>query len=148
MTRSFFSVPCVLAASGLVVSACLLTGCAGGDEFSTAPVSGTVMFNGKPVSGGTVMLTPVSEGESEMPGKGAAARVQEDGSFVLTTYEEGDGAILGKHIVSYNAPISTDTAPAGAHGGPPQSPYAGAKPKEPEVEITSGENELTIELVK
>lgn len=136
-------------AFGSVATALLLAGCGGGDEFNTAPVSGKVTFNGKPVTSGTIMLRPISEGDSNITGKGAAAPVQDDGSFVLTTYEQGDGAIVGKHRVSYVPSMETKAIPAGGHGSPiVQSSFAGAKPKVPEVEIKPGDNTLNIELVK
>lgn len=142
--------PRVAVAIGSVAVACLLAGCGGGDQFDTAPVSGTVTLNGEPVTGGTVMLRPIAEGETQIAGKGASAPVQEDGSFVLTTYEQGDGAVVGKHHVSYVAPMTVKASlPAGGHGSPiAKSPYRGAKPKKTEVEIVSGGNTLKIELVK
>lgn len=132
---------------GVVASSALLMGC-GGSDFSTADVSGTVTLNGQPVTGGTIMLTPIATGDSKLPGKGAAGRVQKDGSFVLTTYEEGDGAIIGKHSLSYIPPTATEGAANAKPGTVFKSPYSGVKPKKPEVEITSGDNTLTVELVK
>lgn len=153
MSRSSFSFGHAARINGIIVvaSSALLAGCGGGDNFTTAPVYGTVTLNGKPVTGGTIMLTPINEGESKMSGKGAAGTVQEDGSFELTTYETGDGAVVGKHRVSYIAP-RLPPAPAPAEGQipppAPVSPFYGAAPKTSEVEITSGDNTLTVELVK
>lgn len=148
MFSSSLSSPRVTVAIGLVTVAFFLAGCGDGDQFETAPVSGTVTLNGEPVTAGTIMLSPISDGDSQLTGKGAAGPVQEDGSFVLTTYEEGDGAILGKHRLAYAAPMTAQAAPAGAHGGPARSPYYGAKPKTTEVEITSSDNVLEVELTK
>lgn len=133
---------------GLV--ACLLIGCGGGDDFATAPVSGTVTMNGQPVTGGTITFVPLGEGEAEVTGKPASGAIQKDGSFTLSTYEEGDGAVIGKHRVMYAPPPPVATAvPEGGHGAPsPPSPYAGAFPVKPQVEVTSGENQFDIKISK
>lgn len=137
----------VIGIIGVIASSTLLMGCGEGD-FTTAPVSGTVTMNGQPVTGGTIMLTPIATGDSKMPGKGAAGRVQEDGSFVLMTYEQGDGAIIGKHSLAYVPPTVTEGAANATPGTVFKSPYSGAQPKKSEVEITSGDNMLTVELAK
>lgn len=85
-------------------AACLavsMVGCGGG-EFAVAPAKGKVMCGGKPVSVGSVTFTPVAEGQGE-PGKPATAVLTEDGTFVLSTYESHDGAVIGKHRVQYFA---------------------------------------------
>jgi len=124
-----------------------IPGCAGGDP-PTAKTSGSVSFNGKPVPGGEVILAPVASGNS-MPGKTAVSQVDFDGTFTVTTYKEGDGAIIGKHTVKFNPPTEEpkEAAP-GEHVASRPSPYAGLVPKEKEIEITAGEeNTLNIELV-
>ncbi len=72
---------------------CLLTsaGCNSGPEM--APVKGVVKFNGQPVTTGTIQLFPVKSGPM------ATGRLQDDGSFELTTKEPGDGAYVGDYIV-------------------------------------------------
>lgn len=133
---------------GLV--ACLLAGCGGGDEFSTASVAGTVTMNGQPVNGGSITFVPIADGEGNLAGKPASGPVQEDGAFTLSTYQENDGAVIGKHRVMYSPPqpISTET-PEGGHAAPPQpSKYAGMVPITPEVEVTSGENDFEIEIAR
>lgn len=56
------------------------------------PVSGTVTFNGKPLEFGSIMFQPPS-------GQPAQGQIQSDGSFTLSTYKPGDGAVIGKHKV-------------------------------------------------
>jgi len=69
------------------------TGCGpGGPE--TAPVSGTVTLDGQPVAGAAVMLVP------ESAGRPAHGVTDSQGKFTLTTFEEGDGALVGKHSVT------------------------------------------------
>jgi hypothetical protein len=48
---------------------------------------------------GKVMFAPVAKGGLKA-GRPAFGQVQPDGSFVLSTYREGDGAVVGDHWVS------------------------------------------------
>jgi hypothetical protein len=80
----------------LVAVACevlAVCGC-GGDsgQLPTAPVSGTLAYEGKPVAKGTIHFHP-------KVGPPASAIVK-DGKFTLTTYKDGDGAVVGKHRVA------------------------------------------------
>jgi hypothetical protein len=63
-----------------------------------APVRGTVTLNGKP-------LPPCQGRISFHPEKGrmATAALEADGSFVLTTFDAGDGALVGPHKVTIKA---------------------------------------------
>ncbi|EAQ81819.1 hypothetical protein [Blastopirellula marina] len=74
----------------------LLCGCGGGNGLETAPATGQVLYNGKPLPYGTVSFRPKA-------GSPATGVIQTDGSFTLTTYRNGDGAILGMHEVLINA---------------------------------------------
>jgi hypothetical protein len=62
-------------------------------------VSGTVMYNGKPLTAGEVVFTPLS-GKGGESGQVAAGHIQADGSYSLTTFDTDDGAILGQHAVT------------------------------------------------
>jgi hypothetical protein len=66
-----------------------VTGCGRTGDHLTAPVSGTVTLDGKSLTGGTITFFPEQ-------GKMASGRIQPDGTFTLTTYQSGDGAITGK----------------------------------------------------
>jgi hypothetical protein len=58
----------------------------------TYPVQGKVQFeNGRPVMVGVVELQSI---EGKINARGDIAR---DGTFTLTTFESGDGAVAGKH---------------------------------------------------
>lgn len=59
----------------------------------TAPVRGKIIYKGEPVPNGTVNFIPEAGGPS------ATGEIQKDGTFTLTTYSRGDGAVLGKHKV-------------------------------------------------
>lgn len=69
-----------------------LAGCGSGRS-GTAIVRGKVTFNGKPVPNGTVNFIPDT-------GPSASGEIQADGSYTLTTYKPGDGAVPGTHKVT------------------------------------------------
>lgn len=80
-----------------------LPACTG--EPRTFPVKGTVMYNGKPVPKGTVLFTPVSGGPT------ATGELNEEGTYRLTTYKPGDGAVLGEYrvaIMAMEGPLQGD----------------------------------------
>ncbi len=84
-----------------IVAVICLAGCRG-HELNTAPVRGTVTLDGKPLARGTVIFTPTQ-------GRSANGRIQSDGSFNLSTYGDGDGAIVGSHkIAVYEAPVERE----------------------------------------
>lgn len=133
--------------NGVGFALLILTGCGGADTMQTAKVSGMVTLDGKAVTGGSLTLQPQSGGKSGLVGKSASGEVKPDGSFQLTTYSPGDGAVIGKHQVVYSPPgVATPEVPEGAHAEPQKVPYQGATPKQTEVEVKAGENKLTIEL--
>jgi hypothetical protein len=76
-----------------------------GDE--TAPVSGVVEYDGKPLSGfknAAVVLTPKG-------GRLATGTISPtDGTFELSTYEDGDGAVVGPATLSVTATIDDPNA--------------------------------------
>lgn len=120
-----------------IVLTAILSGC-GRNEFRVARTEGVVECNGQPVSGGVVFFSPIADSDqTTLAGKPASGDVDTDGSFTLSTYHDGDGAIVGRHKVTYSPPVSDD----------PQAPRfacAGAAPIE--VEIEPGDNSVTIEL--
>jgi hypothetical protein len=64
-------------------------------EFSVTPLKGKVICKGRPVTEGLVQFSPVSSG-NPMSGKTGAGEIDRDGTFVVTTYSQGDGAVVGK----------------------------------------------------
>jgi len=135
-----------------LVSLVSLAGCGGADEsFSTAKVSGKVMLDGKPVEGGDLIFAPIAADKDKKPGKSGVASVGMDGTYVVSTYAKGDGAVVGKHKVTFNpstagAPPVVD--PSAAHVEARVNPYAGVEPKQSEVTVVKGTNTIDIELVK
>jgi len=98
----------VLLAAGLVLGT---AGC-GSDELPVAHVEGKVSYKGTPLKSGGVMFQPVK-------GPVAKGSIETDGTFVLSTYRQGDGATIGTHkvrIVCYDVK-NQDAAAAGAHEG-------------------------------
>ena len=53
------------------------------------------MLDGKPLEMGKVTFLP-----QDGSGRTATGKIQPDGSYVLGTYEEADGAVLGQHLVA------------------------------------------------
>ena len=79
----------VAVAAAVFLFSCL--GCGGGTTF---PAGGRVTFpNGSPLAGGAVEFRSL---EHEPP-VGARGVIREDGTFQLTTYRPGDGAVEGEH---------------------------------------------------
>jgi hypothetical protein len=112
-----------------------------------AKVKGKVTKNGEAVTGGVVTLAPVEGG-----GFPASGQVNADGSFELSTSSAGDGAMIGKHLVTYAPPRQVqedfEWNEAGEPPAPPPSPYDNLQPSQTEFEVKEGDNELNIELVK
>lgn len=80
-----------LSATLLVVAA----GCGGGRP-GLVPVSGVVTIDGQPVTAGQVSLMPKGK-------RSAIGRLDEKGRFTLSSYELGDGAPIGTHLVTVTA---------------------------------------------
>ena len=129
----------------LVLGVFVLAGCSG----SVAPVSGKVTFNGKEVPGGTVTFSPIGSSDNPYPGKPAMGLVQKDGTYVLGTNGEADGAWIGRHKVLYIPPqVELPPGKVQKTGDPvPKSPYDGLIPRDAEVEVKSGSNTINVELV-
>lgn len=130
---SLRSIVQVVIAASLGLYVC---GCGGGAEsFDVAPVKGKVLCNGQPVTSGTILFAPVAKGEKDSkPGKTGSGSIESDGTFVISTYKEGDGAVIGKHKIT----AGTDD---------PAKPWACELTAEIEYDVTSGSHEVVIELL-
>jgi hypothetical protein len=73
---------------------CWGCGSAGGSASELIPVKGRVTYKGQPLTKGLVQFAPRNTGRE------ASGQIQADGTFVLTTFKEGDGVVAGKHRVS------------------------------------------------
>ena len=90
-----------------LLSASLLpSGCGDDYKMELAPVSGTLTCNGKPVSNARITFNPQPKDttSSGNPGRAATDITDEQGRFTLTTYDTGDGAIVGEHKVQITFP--------------------------------------------
>jgi hypothetical protein len=86
-------------------------GCGGqGEQYDVVPVRGVVTCQGKPVANATINFTPIAEEgrATGRPGRVALGLTDEAGRFQLTTYENGDGAIIGRHTVSVGLNMEED----------------------------------------
>lgn len=115
------------------------TGC-GGSSNPVAPVNGVVTLNGQPVADMVVTFTPVpgktaTVGDDNQPGKSATGNTDAEGKFTLSTYERGDGALIGEHKVT-------------VFGTGPNPTPPGNVPKDFTLEVKSGTNDIEIKLTK
>lgn len=115
----------MLRALPFVVAALLLVGCSKRHEQETSRVRGLVTLDGKPLPSGGVMFVPPS-------GRGATGMIQSDGTYVLGTYGDDDGAIVGEHSVSVVPQVGPADADSEAEVALPASsmlrrPYRGIK---------------------
>ena len=78
-----------------LISWLIMSGCDSGVP-QPVPVSGTVEYQGQPLTDGAVAFVPV------VPAEGHAARgiIESDGYFKLTTFKKGDGAFPGDYKVT------------------------------------------------
>ena len=63
------------------------------NQREAAPTRGRITFNGEPLRSGSVLFVPTE------PGPTAQANLLSSGEYVLSTYEEGDGAVIGRHQI-------------------------------------------------
>jgi len=80
--------------AGCLLAALLLLsgGCGRSGEPRTYPVRGKVTYKGRAVPHGTVTFFPAS-------GQAATGEIKPDGTYELTTFRRGDGAVAGEHKV-------------------------------------------------
>ena len=109
---------------------CLLTvGCGGDDAWhaETQPVQGEISVNGMPPLGAFVTLHPTGEAFDIRESKPWGV-VGADGTYVLRTYEKGDGAPVGEYVATVewredpSVPGSPDLL-AGAYTDPAKSDW-------------------------
>lgn len=68
-----------------------MAGC--GRGLKLVKVSGKVMIDGKPLERGFVQVIPIDS-------RAASGEIGPDGTFTLTTFDNGDGCVLGNHTVT------------------------------------------------
>ena len=147
-------------------AACGLVGCSRRSGLpETAPVHGQVIYKDRAVAGAHVSLI------GEHAPRFAVGTTDEAGKFELTTFEPGDGAVLGAHTVTVSKPAveieTTSVDPtldrdaylavleraaeraikAQAAGSLLPAKYADQKTSDLRVEVVRGGNDFTIELI-
>lgn len=71
-------------------------GCGGSDRVAVYPVRGQVLFDGKPMAGGgSISFVPMAA----QKGKAAGGTIEQDGTYKMSTYGDGDGAMAGQFRV-------------------------------------------------
>lgn len=87
-----------LFAIGVMMAA--LCGCRGNHDLPLVPVSGQIKFAGGPCpAAGNVTFTPIKV-EAGLPRRPGSATFHNDGQFVITSFQKGDGLLPGRYKVS------------------------------------------------
>lgn len=97
--------------SYLVLSVLLVgcfVGCGGVEEFPRAQATGRVMCEGKPVPKVLLTFEIKRAGDSALVGQLGTAVTDDEGKFVVSTYGNKDGAVIGKHMIRVG---KTETTP-------------------------------------
>ncbi len=128
---------CFRSRAGLLLLAAGLCGCA----VPTVDISGKVTQEGKDVTGGSVVLSPLGSRDNPNPGNPGIAEVGPDGTFSLKL-EAGTAGLPAKYAVRFNSPPVKMTSKSQA-----AVPYQGMVPAQQEVDIKLGVNVVNIELV-
>lgn len=90
-------------ASGLVILAAAIGGCNRSNGPITIPIRGEVIYKGQPLATGLVVYLPKNTDDSRQ----ASGKIETNGSFVLTTFKNGDGVVPGEYtivIYPYDSP--------------------------------------------
>lgn len=127
-----------------------LAGCSDSGGLGTVPVKGTLTIDGQPANDVTITFAPL---DSTMP---TASGVVSDGSFELYSGAKAEpGAVPGKYKIVLAQAASSEETPdymqAGATGAPQQElsfpvMYIDASTSDKEVEVTSGSNDIKIDI--
>lgn len=100
----------------LLLIAFAAAGC--GDGRNSAPVTGKVTVNGKPLADVGVTFEPQGTGA----GRGSFGRTDADGRYTLQFVDsQQDGALVGKHLVTFSDLAASETEQSDA-GNLPEKP--------------------------
>lgn len=115
----------------------MFSGCFGQKGLETARTTGVVTYNGKPLPYGRVSFRPQA-------GSPATGEIQSDGSFSMSTYGNGDGAIVGTHQISITA---TEADAGKGNEADPNTEMTVSKSMIPKKYTSFSTSELTAEVV-
>ena len=124
----------------LILGGLLTVSCSNHQRPKLYPVQGKVLYKGQPAAGARVVFHP--KGNVDPQSLCPLATVQPDGSFVLATFQPGDGAPAGEYAVVVTWPSKGGAKAAGgtidrfrgAYSDPDRSPF--------QVRIAEGNNDL------
>jgi hypothetical protein len=121
----------------------LLCGCPDAPD-KAYPVHGVVSLDGVPLTGGAVRFEPTTTGTASRR-FGARGVIQADGTYCLTTFASGDGAMTGRHRVV----ILPDSSGQEIGPGPGTIPahYLSLAGSGLEVDVQTCKNRIDIPLV-
>lgn len=135
--------PCSIALALLLGTASAFTsaGCGGEDwQAETYPARGRITINGESPAGAVIELHSIGE-QPDVRNSRPWAVVQGDGSYALSTYEQGDGAPPGEYAVAVRWPPDvSQPSLADRLGGA----YANAQKSPWKVTIDAEDNELPL----
>jgi hypothetical protein len=98
---------------------------------TTVPVKGKVTYKGKPLTQGEIVFEPDSAGRE------AHGNILPDGSFELTTFKQGDGAVPGTHRIAVTGTSRNDGVPA---------KFKNVSSSKTQVEVAEGKTEYAVDL--
>jgi hypothetical protein len=81
-----------------IAASVILVGCGKNDRPPLAKAGGIVLFQGKPLPAGRISFIP--DRSRGTAGRGASGIIGPDGRFTLQSYADGDGALVGFHLVA------------------------------------------------
>ena len=87
-----------LRAVALAAVTIFLSGC-GESGYDLVPISGVVEFNGKPLAHGVVNFQPIAKEGKQNAGPGSTGITDEQGRYVLKTFDGEEGAVVGEDVV-------------------------------------------------
>ena len=96
---------------------------AGCGRARTSPVEGTVLLDGKPVSGAMIQFVPQGKGRD------ATAETDKNGQFAMSTFQPRDGVLPGTYKVVISPPLGTADTAAYTSSEDAMSAAAKTKPK-------------------
>jgi hypothetical protein len=99
----------ILAVAALLAAGAAVPGCGREPRPPMGRVSGKVTYKGQPFDAGMVVFNPAG-GPENSTGQPATGKIAADGSYRLTTFDDGDGALVGEHIVMVKASKLVRTA--------------------------------------
>jgi hypothetical protein len=94
------------------------------------PAKGTVLYKGRPLTSGSITFEPEF-------GPEAHGNIEADGSFTLTSFKQGDGAVTGTHRVGVTGSGKAGTVPL---------KYRNTSSSKVEVDVVEGKSDYAIEL--